>query len=97
MVKGHVEKPGDSIPIVDIEVEHENHRYYTNGVSSHNTGVGKSMVMCHLAASYLAQSKNVLYITLEMSDVSVGERIDANLFDVDIGDLGSLEKSDFEN
>lgn len=97
MVKGHIEKTGDNIPIVDIEVEHENHRYYTNGVSSHNTGVGKSMVMCHLAASYLAQSKNVLYITLEMSDVSVGERIDANLFDVDIGDLGSLEKSEFEN
>jgi hypothetical protein len=39
---GVVLKTGNAIPIVDIQVEHENHRYYTDGVSSHNTGCGKS-------------------------------------------------------
>lgn len=87
-VLGFVHKVEDSkIPIVDIEVDHENHRYYANGISSHNTGVGKSMIMCHMAAAALAQSKNVLYITLEMSEEMIAERIDANLFDIDISKI----------
>ena len=93
---GKIIKTGKKIPIVDIQVEHENHRYYTNGVSSHNTGVGKSLFMCHVAASTLALGKNVLYITLEMAEERIAERIDSNLLNVEIDQLKDLPKSTFE-
>jgi len=92
---GIVHVSDNRIPIVDIHIEHENHRYYTNGVSSHNTGVGKSLAMCHLASASLAAGKNVLYITMEMSEEKIAERIDANLFDVDIKQLVNLSKNSF--
>ena len=94
---GSVFKTGNQIPIVDINVNHPNHRYYTNGVSSHNTGVGKSLFMCHVASSVLLQGKNVLYITMEMAEEKIAERIDANLLDVDIQNIVDLPKSTFEN
>lgn len=84
---GKIVKTGKKIPIVDIQVDHENHRYYTNGVSSHNTGVGKSMFMCHCAAGNLTLGKNVLYITLEMAEERIAERIDANLLNIDLDKL----------
>jgi hypothetical protein len=87
---------GNKIPIVDININHPNHRYYTNGVSSHNTGVGKSLFMCHVAASVLLQGKNVLYITLEMAEERIAERIDANLLNVPIQDISELPRSTFE-
>ncbi len=59
------------------------------------TGVGKSLAMCHLAAAALSQGRNVLYITLEMSEERIAERIDANLFDVNIGQLNTLSKDAF--
>lgn len=92
VVGATVKKTGKVIPIVDINVEHENHRYYTNGVSSHNTGCGKSMFMCHHAAHCLAQNMNVLYITCEMSEERIAERIDANLMDITLDDLKDLPK-----
>ena len=95
IMSGLVTKGEEIIPIVDIRVEHENHRYYANGVSSHNTGTGKSLFMCHVAASSLAMGKNVLYITLEMAEERIAERIDANLLNVDIGQLKDLPKSMF--
>jgi hypothetical protein len=94
---GSVFKTGNQIPIVDINVNHSNHRYYTNGVSSHNTGVGKSLFMCHVASSVLLQGRNVLYITMEMAEEKIAERIDANLLNVPIQDLTELPKSSFEN
>jgi len=94
---GSVFKTGNQIPIVDINVNHSNHRYYTNGVSSHNTGVGKSLFMCHVASSVLLQGRNVLYITMEMAEEKIAERIDANLLNVPIQDLSELPKSTFEN
>jgi len=94
---GKVIKTNNQIPIVDINVNHPNHRYYTDGVSSHNTGVGKSLFMCHLAASVLLQGKNVLYITLEMAEERIAERIDANLLNVPIQQLVDLPRSVFEN
>lgn len=90
--KGHVIYTGAQVPIVDINVAHENHRYYTNGVSSHNTGVGKSLFMCHLAANNLTQGLNVLYITLEMAEEKIAERIDANLLDVTMDELHEMPK-----
>jgi len=92
-----VYKTNRQIPIVDINVNHPNHRYYTNGVSSHNTGVGKSLFMCHIASSVLLQGKNVLYITLEMAEERIAERIDANLLNVPIQDIVNLPKQMFEN
>jgi hypothetical protein len=93
---GRVYKNNKQIPIVDINVNHPNHRYYTNGVSSHNTGVGKSLFMCHVASSALLQGKNVLYITLEMAEERIAERIDANLLNVPIQQLVDLPRKTFE-
>lgn len=93
---GKIVKSGNTIPIVDIQVDHENHRYYTNGVSSHNTGVGKSLFMSHVAASCLMQNYSVLYITLEMSEEKIAERIDANLMNVTMDDLKMMPKEMFD-
>lgn len=60
------------------------------------TNVGKSLFMCHFAASALLQGKNVLYITLEMAEEKIAKRIDANLLDVDISKIETLSKSSFE-
>ena len=61
------------------------------------TGVGKSLFMCHVASSVLLQGKNVLYITMEMAEEKIAERIDANLLDVAIQNIVDLPKSTFEN
>ena len=94
--KGTVSRTYEQIPIVDINVNHNNHRYYTAGVSSHNTGVGKSLFMCHVAASCLNQGRNVLYITLELAEEEVAKRIDANLMNVTFEDLMRLPKDMYE-
>ena len=59
------------------------------------TGVGKSLFMCHASAAALTQGKNVLYITMEMSEERIAERIDANLLNVPIDQLGNLSKDMF--
>jgi replicative DNA helicase len=61
------------------------------------TGVGKSLFMCHVAASTLAQGKNVLYITLEMAEERIAERIDANLMNITLDQLKDLPKAIFDN
>jgi hypothetical protein len=94
-VKGTVKKTDDIIPIVDINVNHPNHRYYTENISSHNTGVGKSLFMCHQAAGNLMDGKNVLYITLEMAEERIAERIDANLLDITLDDLKNMSKDEY--
>jgi len=58
-------------------------------------GVGKSLFMCHFSASTLIQGKNVLYITLEMAEEKIAERIDANLLDVQVQDIKGLSKEQF--
>ncbi|AIX24273.1 DNA primase-helicase [Synechococcus phage ACG-2014d] len=69
----------------------------TLNVALAGTGVGKSLFMCHCAAASLLQGKNVLYITLEMAEEKIAERIDANLLNVNIQDLTSLPKVMFDN
>jgi replicative DNA helicase len=59
------------------------------------TGVGKSLAMCHFAASNLMDNKRVLYITLEMAEERIAERIDANLLDVSLKDLENLPKTSY--
>jgi replicative DNA helicase len=60
------------------------------------TGTGKSLFMCHFASSVLLQGKNVLYITLEMAEEKIAERIDANLLNVPIQQLADLPRQMFE-
>ena len=69
----------------------------TLNVALAGTGVGKSLFMCHLASSVLLQGKNVLYITMEMAEERIAERIDANLLDVNIKDIAELPRVIFEN
>ena len=61
------------------------------------TGVGKSLFMCHMASSSLLQGLNVLYITLEMAEEKIAERIDANLLNVDIHSIPSLSMQTYES
>ena len=61
------------------------------------TGVGKSLFMCHMAANCLSQGRSVLYITLEMAEERIAERIDANLMNISIDDLHELPKQMYDN
>jgi len=70
--------------------------YKTLNIILAGTGVGKSLFMCHMAAACLNQGKNVLYITMEMAEEKIAERIDANLLNVNLDDLGSLSRQDYE-
>ena len=69
----------------------------TLNIALAGTGVGKSLFMCHMAASTLMQGKNVLYITLEMAEERIAERIDANLMNVTMDDLHTLPRKMFES
>ena len=69
----------------------------TLNIALAGTGVGKSLFMCHMAANCLSQGKNVLYITLEMAEERITERIDANLLNVSMEDLHDLPKTMFED
>ena len=69
----------------------------TLNIALAGTGVGKSLFMCHFASSVLLQGKNVLYITLEMAEEKIAERIDANLLNVNIQDIVDLPKMMFDD
>tara|TARA_Y100000361_G_scaffold19705_1_gene15343 strand:- start:10342 stop:11727 length:1386 start_codon:yes stop_codon:yes gene_type:complete len=69
----------------------------TLNIALAGTGVGKSLFMCHCAAANLSQGKNVLYITMEMSEEKIAERIDANLIGVNIKDIPELPRMIFES
>jgi replicative DNA helicase len=69
----------------------------TLNIALAGTGVGKSLFMCHLASSVLLQGRNVLYITLEMAEERIAERVDANLLNVPIQQLAELPRQMFEN
>jgi archaellum biogenesis ATPase FlaH len=69
----------------------------TLNIALAGTGVGKSLFMCHVASSVLLQGRNVLYITLEMAEERIAERIDANLLNVAIQDIVDLPKTSYES
>jgi replicative DNA helicase len=69
----------------------------TLNIALAGTGVGKSLFMCHVAANCLSQGKNVLYITLEMAEERIAERIDANLMNISMEDLHDLPKQMFDD
>ena len=68
----------------------------TLNIALAGTGVGKSLFMCHVAAGAMVQGKNVLYITLEMAEEKIAERIDANLLNVTLDDLIELPKDMYD-
>lgn len=68
----------------------------TLNIALAGTGVGKSLFMCHVAASCMVQGKNVLYITMEMAEEKIAERIDANLLNVTVDDLVNLSKEMYD-
>ena len=69
----------------------------TLNIALAGTGVGKSLFMCHMAANCLNQGRNVLYITLEMAEERIAERIDANLMNVSMEDLQDLPKNMYQD
>ena len=69
----------------------------TLNIALAGTGVGKSLFMCHAASAFLTQGLNVLYITLEMAEERIAERIDANLFDIPMDDIRSMPKDLYDN
>jgi archaellum biogenesis ATPase FlaH len=69
----------------------------TLNIALAGTGVGKSLFMCHMAANCLSQGRSVLYITLEMAEERIAERIDANLMNISIDDLHELPKQMYDN
>ena len=68
----------------------------TLNIALAGTGVGKSLFMCHCASYNLTQGKNVLYITMEMAEEKIAERIDANLLDVTVDELSILPKDSYD-
>ena len=68
----------------------------TLNIALAGTGVGKSLFMCHVAAGAMSQGRNVLYITMEMAEEKIAERIDANLLNVTLDDLTSLPKDMYD-
>lgn len=69
--------------------------YKTLNLILAGSNAGKSLGLCHLAAGYLAQGLNVLYISMEMSEEAIGKRIDANLLNVSMDDLDAIPKEIF--
>jgi replicative DNA helicase len=69
----------------------------TLNIALAGTGVGKSLFMCHMAANCMNQGKNVLYVTLEMAEERIAERIDANLMNVSMEDLHDLPKTMYDS
>ena len=69
----------------------------TLNIALAGTGVGKSLFMCHMASASLMEGRNVLYITLEMAEEKIAERIDAHLLDVNIKDITELPKPMFDS
>ena len=69
----------------------------TLNIALAGTGVGKSLFMCHVASSVLLQGKNVLYITLEMAEEKIAERIDANLLNIPVQQLTDIPRQMFES
>ena len=68
----------------------------TLNIALAGTGVGKSLFMCHVAGACLSQGQNVLYITMEMAEERIAERIDANLLNIDLNELQTMTKEDYE-
>ena len=86
-VYGAVHAPNASWLFID----ENSHTYYTNGILSHNT-----LFLCHFACSFALRGKRVLYFSLEMSDLQIFQRLEANLLDMSIREVGSENPESFK-
>lgn len=86
----------DEYNIYDMEVDHENHRYYADGISSHNTGVGKTTALVNFSCNMVRNGEDVLYITLEMSEEKISQRHEANFIDTPINEIRNVKDDDFK-
>lgn len=93
--RANILKTGNMIPVYDFVIDHESHAYFTDGILSHNTNVGKTLMMCHIAAGSVLAGKKVLYITLEISEEEIGARIDANLLNINLDQQEAMPKDWF--
>lgn len=82
-------------PVVDLVLGDDEHLFYTAGIVSHNTNVGKSLMLCQLAADYMLAGLNVVYFTMEMSEEKIAQRVDANLIDVSLDVYQQMPKAWF--
>lgn len=73
--------------VYDFHINHENHRYYTNGISSHNSGSGKSLFMANLGVNWALAGMNVMYLTFELSEQLVSMRIDSMVTEINSRDI----------
>lgn len=73
--------------VYDFHIDHENHRYLTNNISSHNSGAGKSLFLANLGVNFALQGLNVVYLTLELSEALVSMRIDSMITGVGTRDI----------
>ncbi len=85
----------DCEEVVDLEVESEYHKYYTEDMVSHNTNVGKTLIMCSLATNMIMKGYDVLYVTFEDSEEKIANRIMFNLLDADKSQLKAMSKERF--
>lgn len=86
---------GEIEDVVDVEVENEKHRYYTNGLSSHNTNIGKTLIMCALTTNFVMHGYRVLYVTFEDSENKIATRIAQNMFDITQQQYKVMSRDDF--
>jgi DNA-binding XRE family transcriptional regulator len=85
----HVRPTGDERRIFDLEVGHRNHRYWANGISSHNSGVGKSLMLANVLLNYAERGQNVVYITHELYQDQVAKRQDSMVTGVNTREIFS--------
>ena len=71
------QEPAGSQEVYDFHIGHENHRYYTNSISSHNSGGGKSLFLANLGVNWALMGLNVIYLTFELSENLVSMRLDS--------------------
>jgi hypothetical protein len=81
----------------DLELYDGNRRYYTDGILSHNTNAGKSSAMCALSSNFIRNGYSVLYITLEMAEEKIAQRVDANQLGIDINDIPLMKEKTFKS
>lgn len=80
---------------VDLEVSHPEHKYYTNGLCSHNTNIGKTLIMTSLATNFVMCGQNVLYVTFEDPENKIASRIAQNMFDITQQQYRQMSRDDF--
>jgi len=86
-IEPNIRKIADRVYNLEFDDTQDAHTYLTNGIKSHNTNIGKSLYLTHLASDYLKCGYNVLYVSAEMGARELYKRIDANVLNLQMDDL----------